>query len=122
MSLRTFPWVSPKPSVPAGGCDSNKDVSWQPSPTADRKLVPSCSPDYSLDPALYPFGGAYKSTGLQDYPTIMDRLDAAGLSWRLYAAGGPGGPQPSWSPLWMKSLCWLPVRSGRSTGITWSLP
>jgi Phosphoesterase family len=82
---------------PGWGCDSNKDVSWQPSPTAATQLVPSCVPDYSLDPALYPFGGAYKATPVKHVPTIMDRLDAAGLSWRLYATGGPGGSPYGWA-------------------------
>jgi phospholipase C len=33
------------------------------------------------------FGGAFEQTPVKTIPTIMDRLDAAGLSWKLYGAG-----------------------------------
>ena len=54
---------------------------------------PSCIPDFSLGLAN---GGAFTHTDVSYVPTIMDRLDAAGLSWKLYAAtsgtAGTAGP------------------------------
>jgi len=54
------------------------------------------------DPSLgLPNGGAFKPTRAKYIPTIMDRLDAAGLSWKIYSAtkgegayGLFGGKQP----------------------------
>ena len=46
-------------------------------------MQPSCIPDPSLS---LPNGGAFEPTTAQYVPTIMDRLDAAGLPWRLYTA------------------------------------
>ncbi|OLE36343.1 MAG: hypothetical protein AUG48_07650 [Actinobacteria bacterium 13_1_20CM_3_68_9] len=82
---------------PGWGCDSRKDVNWRPNSSSGNRLVPSCVPDFTLDPALYPFGGAYKATPVKHVPTIMDRLDAAGLSWRLYATGASGGSPYGWA-------------------------
>jgi phospholipase C len=61
------------------GCDSNKDAPWRSSPSAAPILVPACVPT--------PQGsGPYRNSPVQWVPTIMDRLDAAGLHWRFYAA------------------------------------
>ncbi len=64
------------------GCDSNRDALWT-SPAGEMSYEPSCVPD----PALSGFanGGAYRPTPVQWVPTLMDRLDSAGLSWKLYA-------------------------------------
>jgi phospholipase C len=51
--------------------------------------VPACVPDYSLDPVRYPYGGAYRATPVRHVPTLMDELDRAGLSWKLYSATAP---------------------------------
>ena len=88
---------------PGWGCDSNLDEAWAPSLGATVQQVPSCVPDPSLNPTTYPFGGAYRATPVAYVPTIMDRLDSAGLPWRLYTSGvttgggaGSGG-QYSWA-------------------------
>jgi Phosphoesterase family len=77
---------SPPPPAqgPGWGCDSNRDSPWSSSGTGTGTLVPSCIPDPSLDPARYPNAGAYRATPVQHVDTIMDRLDSAGLSWKLY--------------------------------------
>jgi len=78
----------PVPGVKAGrgwGCDSNRVTPWV-APGGGTKTVPSCVPDPSLG---LPFGGAFRATPVPYTPTIMDRLDAAGLSWKIY--GSPGG-------------------------------
>ena len=80
----------PAPGVPSGqgwGCDSKRITPWI-APSGAVKLVPSCIPDYTLG---LPNGGAFKPTPANHAPTIMDRLQAAGLSWRIY--GDPTPPR-----------------------------
>jgi phospholipase C len=67
---------------PGWGCDSDKVTPWI-TPNGRTKLVPSCVP--TNQPGVR-FGGAFEHTPVQNIPTIMDRLDAAGLSWKLYGA------------------------------------
>jgi phospholipase C len=73
---------------PGWGCDSNRDALWT-SPGAPAgtqpTFEPTCIPDSALPLAN---GGAYRPTPVQWVPTLMDRLDAARLSWRLYAGSG----------------------------------
>jgi phospholipase C len=81
----------PAPKVtpgPGWGCDSNKITGWI-SPQGNTSFVPSCVPDPSLGLRN---GGAFEPTPVKYLPTIMDRLDAAGLTWQLYGAqyGQPG--------------------------------
>src|SRR4051794_40755865 len=81
------------PSPPDGagwGCDSGMDAGWRPDPAGQASSVPACVPDYGLDPGRYPYGGAYRPTPVQHVPTLMDQLDSAGRSWRLYSATAPG--------------------------------
>jgi phospholipase C len=72
------------------GCDSRKDTIWQASPDDPILRVPACVPDYGLNSSLYPYGGAYRPTPVQHVPTLMDQLDRAGKSWKLYSGTGPG--------------------------------
>ena len=67
------------------GCNSDKVTPWIVSP-GSTELVPSCVPDPSLDPALYPNGGAFEPTPASYHATIMDELTAAGLSWKIYGS------------------------------------
>jgi len=70
------------------GCDSSKVVAWF-SPSGRKFKEPSCIPDFSLG---LPNGGAFEPTRVKYIPTIMDRLDKAGLTWRIYGATkGEGG-------------------------------
>jgi phospholipase C len=62
------------------GCDSSKVTTWI-SPAGVQETEPSCIPDPALG---LTHGGAFRSTPVPHIPTIMDRLDAAGLSWRIY--------------------------------------
>ena len=52
-------------------------------PNGRSEQVPSCVPAHI--PGLR-FGGAFEQTPVKTIPTIMDRLDQAGLSWKLYGA------------------------------------
>jgi phospholipase C len=67
--------------IPPGegwGCDSYKDTPWQPPAGGPSLLVPACVPK--------PDGtGPYRPSPVQWVPTIMDRMDAAGLSWQIDA-------------------------------------
>ncbi len=69
------------------GCDSNREALWQSGPTAPARYVPSCVPDFNLNPVIHPYGGAYRPTPVKFVPTIMDRLNATGRSWELYVSG-----------------------------------
>ncbi len=79
---------------PGWGCTSNRDTLWNPPHTGNLVKVPSCIPDRSLNPVKFPYGGAYKATPVQHVPTIMDRLDAARLSWKLYSDNGANTGKP----------------------------
>jgi phospholipase C len=67
---------------PGWGCDSDQVTQWAP-PGGTYRNVPSCIPDWSLG---LPNGGAFERTPVASIPTIMDRLDAAGLPWKIYGA------------------------------------
>lgn len=90
-TLDGFLGVNPGDSLTGGvggagwGCDSGQTAEWSPDGGATVQLVPSCVPE--------PDGsGAFEPTPVHWVPTIMDRLDAARLSWRLYGLGhGKGG-------------------------------
>jgi phospholipase C len=66
---------------PGSGCDSYKDASWWDGNGFVK--VPSCIPDRLGQ-------GPYRASPVPYVPTIFDRLDEAGLSWKLY--GGSGDP------------------------------
>jgi phospholipase C len=75
---------------PGWGCDSGNDDGWT-SPAGVKEMVPACVPDYTLDPSRYPYGGAYRPTPVQHVPTILDEMNGAGISWRIYAGLGGNG-------------------------------
>jgi phospholipase C len=86
-SADSFTGDNPVPAkgVPAGpgwGCDSDKVAPWM-APNGRTRQVPSCVPAHL--PGVR-FGGAFEQTPVKSIPTIMDRLDAAGLTWKLYGA------------------------------------
>lgn len=68
---------------PGWGCDSNDITTWIDPATGASSRQPSCIPDPALG---LPNGGAFEPTPAQYVPTIMDRLDQAGLSWHFYTA------------------------------------
>jgi phospholipase C len=84
------PRESPNQAAAGWGCDSHLDAPWQATVGGPITLQPACVPWYGLNSTQYPYGGAYRPTQVQPAPTIMDRLEHAHLSWKLYA-GGPGG-------------------------------
>jgi phospholipase C len=95
-SLDGFLGNIPKPASgvtpgPGWGCNSDQITQWAPSLGAATQWVPSCVPDPSLNSAQFPNGGAFEPTPVSYEPSIFDRLDAAGLSWRIYAGGQTNG-------------------------------
>jgi phospholipase C len=89
-TLDGFKGNNPQPSAftsergPGWGCDSYKDSKWW----NGQKYVlePSCIPNARG-------AGPYRPSLVPYVPTIFDRLDAAGLSWKIY--GGTGGANGS---------------------------
>jgi phospholipase C len=84
------------PGVTAGpgwGCDSNKIAGWR-APGGKVQEVPSCIPDFHLGLAN---GGAFEPTLASHHATILDRLGAARLSWKIYGAANPTDPGYIWS-------------------------
>ena len=77
---------------PGWGCDSFQDALWGPN-AQSLQTVPACVPDQNGE-------GPYRSSPVAYVPTIMDRLDAAGLSWKLYAGGGPTQRSKSSGYIW----------------------
>ena len=73
-------------SGPGWGCNSGRVALWRPSDNAALQTVPPCVPDYSLNT------GFARTSPVKWVPTVMDRLDAAGLTWKLYTVsrGQPG--------------------------------
>jgi phospholipase C len=60
------------------GCDSSVDAYWQATPTSTPVLEPACIPK--------PDGsGPYRSSPVPWVPSLMDHLDAAGVSWQFDA-------------------------------------
>jgi phospholipase C len=81
---------------PGWGCNSDKVTPWV-SPEGVTTMIPSCVPDFSLGLAN---GGAFEPTPASHIPTIMDRLDGKGLTWKIY-----GQPTPSNSNGYIWDTC-----------------
>ena len=66
-------------SGPGGGCDSKKDELWSRG-HGHFIEVPSCVPDKNGN-------GPYRKSPVKYVPTIMDSMQAAGLTWNIYSPG-----------------------------------
>jgi phospholipase C len=75
---------------PGWGCDSNLDAPWKAAPTAAPVGMPSCIPDSNGN-------GAYRATSVPHVPTLLDSLDDAGLSWKIYGATDPADNGYKWN-------------------------
>jgi hypothetical protein len=91
----------PKPvSFGSGwGCDSGLSSAWGPGAVQ----VPSCIPNASG--SLGPNWAGYTGKKAPYVPTIFDRLDAAGLSWKIYGGGGTPGGGGLGSDGWGFTIC-----------------
>jgi phospholipase C len=72
-------------STKGWGCDSGATAPWKNPQTGAASSQPTCIPDFSLDPTQFPHGGAFEATSVPHVPTIMDAMDAGGVSWHIYA-------------------------------------
>jgi phospholipase C len=90
--------VTGNPAGPGWGCDSFRDAHWQSSPISKVINVPACVPAKNGT-------GPYRASPVKWVPTIMDRLSAKGISWRLYAGTTTGVEpnQPQAPDIW--SIC-----------------
>jgi phospholipase C len=75
---------------PGGGCDSQKDEAWTDSASKPPIMVPSCVPNKQGK-------GPYRSSPVKYVPTIMDSMDAAGLSWSLFTPAPDSGVGYGWA-------------------------
>lgn len=76
-------------TAPGWGCNSNMNGAWI-SPDGASLDLPACIPDEN---GVGPYTGPGTSP-VPWVPTIMDRLDGAGLTWSIYATPGTNG-QPT---------------------------
>jgi len=68
------------------GCDSGATAPWKnPQTGGTASSQPTCIPDFALNPTQFPHGGAFEATSVPHVPTIMDEMDAAGVTWHIYA-------------------------------------
>jgi phospholipase C len=84
---------APDPDVETGpgwGCDSQQLATWRATPSSSIVKVPSCIPK--------PDGtGPYRPSPVSTEPTVMNRLDGAGLAWRIYEGEYLWSNQNVWS-------------------------
>jgi phospholipase C len=71
------------PAKPGWGCDSNKFALWRNPNGGGVTKQPSCVPFKGGT------GTVLTHSPVRHVPTIMDRLNEAGLTWRLYASSKP---------------------------------
>jgi phospholipase C len=87
---------------PGWGCDSNLVAAWR-GPLGGIHMEPSCIPDFNLG---LPNGGAFRPTNAAYHASILDELDTAGLSWKIYGQVTPGGgPAAGLSGGYSWSIC-----------------
>jgi len=89
--LDGFDTSSPKAlGGPGTGCDSLGTAPWHATQWDLRVNQPSCIPQ--IDGS-----GPFQPTPVPWVPTILDRMDQAGVSWRLYAPGPSDGLSYGWA-------------------------
>jgi len=73
-----------KSAGPGWGCDAvNKVATMLPVKGRSVPPQPACVPDFHLG---LPNGGAWERTQAKHVSTILDEMDAVGVSWNIYAA------------------------------------
>jgi hypothetical protein len=77
---------------PGWGCDSDMVANMRPINGKKVPAQPSCVPDFSLG---LPNGGAFEPTLARHVRTILDEMNAAGVSWKIYAMSTAQGHQDS---------------------------
>jgi phospholipase C len=72
-----------EPPLPGWGCPSHKDSLW--GPIGNRRDEPSCVPGQNHH-------GPYRRSPVPYTATIMERMEAAGLSWTIYQGTSADAP------------------------------
>jgi phospholipase C len=78
----------PAPGFTSGlgwGCRSNKDADWVNPGTHLNERQPSCIPFFLNGQQI----GPYRLSPVSPADTIMDRMDAGGVSWNIFTASDP---------------------------------
>ncbi|HXQ59769.1 MAG TPA: alkaline phosphatase family protein [Acidimicrobiales bacterium] len=78
------------------GCPDGKLTKWRASGSSVWLTVPDCVPAQAGSGAAAAEPPAVQNSPVPYVPTIMDRLDSAGDSWRIYAPD-PGEPGYGWA-------------------------
>jgi phospholipase C len=70
------------------GCESKRVAAWRHPKTLQVTMEASCIPARPgrLDQKKFPYNGAFRPTPVPHVPTIFDRLDGKGLSWKIYTS------------------------------------
>jgi hypothetical protein len=71
---------------PGWGCDSGLTDNWSSTGTGPGTPEPSCIPAPAGSPEVASEPPAVRTSPVPWIPTIMDSLDSAGLTWKIYAA------------------------------------
>ncbi len=87
-----FAGLNPSPSTTGAapragwGCPSHLDALW--GPPGAQTYVPSCIPNSAG-------AGPYRPSPVPYVPTVMQRLEAAGLTWHIYQGASAAAPSMS---------------------------
>ena len=83
------------------GCPSNRDTRWSASPSSTFSLEPSCVPETDGS-------GAYRPTPVHSVPSIMQQLESAGLTWKIYNGTADQAPYADgfWNFCTYFAWCW----------------
>jgi phospholipase C len=99
---------------PGWGCDSNDDALWQDPghPGALARKEPSCIPRSDGF-------GPYRASPVSYIPTILDRLERAGLGWKLYADTGHNNSGYVWSICPTFAECLYDTKNNNNPNPNW---
>ncbi|MDQ1421611.1 MAG: hypothetical protein QOJ52_3573 [Acidimicrobiaceae bacterium] len=78
---------APKTASKFWGCNGNKVTGWRPTPAAAEQMVPACVPNPGGTGTFWDsFGpnGHPQASPVASVPTVLDHLNDAGKSWRMY--------------------------------------
>jgi phospholipase C len=72
-------------SLPGWGCRSQKDAAWRPPGGGPKSFQPTCIPALNGT-------GPYRPSQVGYVPTILQRIEQAGLTWHLYQGNKTTSP------------------------------
>jgi phospholipase C len=81
---------APKTVSKFWGCNSNKVTGWRPTPSSNEQQVPACIPNPDGTGTFwdtYGPAGHAQTSPVASVPTVLDELNDADKSWRMYLTG-----------------------------------